>query len=229
MDDFTLDSEDTEPSTALVVPVAPTADLVEAMETYQDLQRRLLSPNDWQTIQGKQFPKRAAWRKLAVAHGISFEIIDRNIHTNDEGDIVSADFVVRATAPNGRSVDGWGAASVAEKGNPSGKALGKLMHDIPATAETRAKNRACADLFGLGEVSAEEVDARAMLATDDELTELGTNLAGLDETQKQVIKHKWTEAGFAPLSSGRLHSEQVAAILAWVQPMVEVNQAPFTE
>ncbi len=53
MDDFTLDIEDT-PSTALVVPVAPTADLVGAMENYQDLQRRLLSPNDWQTIQGKQ-------------------------------------------------------------------------------------------------------------------------------------------------------------------------------
>ena len=176
MDDFTLDIEDTEPSTALVVPVAPTADIVGAMDAYQDLQRRLLSPNDWQTIQGKQFPKRAAWRKLAVAHGISFEIIDRDIHTTDEGAIVFAEFVVRATAPNGRSVDGWGAASVAEKGNPSGKALGKLMHDIPATAETRAKNRACADLFGLGEVSAEEVDGQAMLATDDELVELGTSI-----------------------------------------------------
>jgi len=229
MDDFTLGIEDTEPSTALVVPVAPTADLVGAMENYQDLQRRLLSPNDWQTIQGKQFPKRAAWRKLAVAHGISFEIIDRDIHTTDEGAIVFAEFVVRATAPNGRSVDGWGAASVAEKGNPSGKALGKLMHDIPATAETRAKNRACADLFGLGEVSAEEVDGRAMLATDDELGELGTNLAGLDETQKQVIKRKWSEAGFASLSSGRLHSEQVGTILGWVEPMIEVNQAPFTD
>jgi len=140
---------------------------------------------------------------------------------------VFAEFVVRATAPNGRSVDGWGAASVAEKGNPSGKALGKLMHDIPATAETRAKNRACADLFGLGEVSAEEVDARAMLATDEELSELDGALKQLDDTQKQVIKRKWSDAGFASLSSKRLHSEQVTSILGWVEPMIEANQAPF--
>ena len=68
-----------------------------------------------------------------------------------------------------------------------------------------------------------------MLATDDELAELGTNLAGLDETQKQVIKRKWSEAGFASLTSGRLHSEQVGTLLGWVQPMIEVNQAPFTD
>ena len=229
MDDFILDIEDTEPSTALVVPVAPTADLVEAMDAYQDLQRRLLSPSDWHTIGGKRFIKRSGWRKLAVAHGISFEIIDRQVHTTDEGVFVWAEFVVRASAPGGKFVDGWGACAAAEKGDLAGKARGKSLHDCAATAETRSKNRASADLFGMGEVSAEEADARAMRASDDELSELTGVLKQLDETQKQVIKRKWSEAGFASLTSGRLDSEQVDLILGWVQPMIEVNQAPFTD
>ena len=62
-----------------------------------------------------------------------------------------AEYVVEAKAPNGRSAVGVGIASIHERqfSNPE--------HDIPATAHTRAKNRAFADLFGLGEVSAEEI------------------------------------------------------------------------
>lgn len=48
----------------------------------------------------------------------------------------------------------------AHKGDPVESGRQKLEHDLPSTAQTRARNRACADLFGMGEVSAEEVDAR---------------------------------------------------------------------
>ncbi|KAJ1494658.1 hypothetical protein T484DRAFT_1765067 [Baffinella frigidus] len=56
--------------------------------------------------------------------------------------------------PDGRFSDGWGGAM------PGEKKFAKPNHDIeslkagsqvPATAETRAKNRACSDLFGIGE------------------------------------------------------------------------------
>ena len=55
--------------------------------------------------------------------------------------------------PTGRYADGWGNCSRQEgnKAHPN--------HDIPATAMTRATNRAIADLIGAGEVTAEEIQA----------------------------------------------------------------------
>lgn len=54
-------------------------------------------------------------------------------------------FVQRAIMPDGRFSDGWGGCTPVEK------RFAKPNHDVPATAETRAKNRACSDLFGIGE------------------------------------------------------------------------------
>jgi hypothetical protein len=136
--------EPVDTSTALVRPGASTEEIVALMDDYQELCQKLLDKSDWQMIQGKRFPKRSAWRKLAVAYGVSFEIISKDLTRNEEGELIAADFVVRATAPNGRYADGWGAASVIEKG-PRGNQRGKAYHDVPATAETRAKNRAAAD------------------------------------------------------------------------------------
>ncbi|XP_065853634.1 uncharacterized protein [Euphorbia lathyris] len=45
----------------------------------------------------------------------------------------------------GRFSDGWGSCERREK------RFQKPNHDIPSTAETRAKNRACQDLLGIGE------------------------------------------------------------------------------
>lgn len=47
----------------------------------------------------------------------------------------------------------------AHGGAPIESARQKLEHDLPSTAETRARNRAYSNLFGNGELSAEEVDA----------------------------------------------------------------------
>ncbi|QBI19364.1 hypothetical protein ER308_07265 [Egibacter rhizosphaerae] len=124
--------------------------------------------------------KRSGWRKLSTAFGVTFEIVHRDIERDDRGAVRRAEFTTRAIAPNGRQVDGWGACDVFERCCEPGCTRGgrhqhcagvdgfrahedawthfsKAEHDIPATAETRSKNRAAADLFGMGEVSAEEM------------------------------------------------------------------------
>jgi hypothetical protein len=57
----------------------------------------------------------------------------------------------RATAPSGQYADGDGHCDTLEKGTINS------IHNVIATAHTRAKNRAISDLVGGGEVSAEEV------------------------------------------------------------------------
>jgi len=175
-------------TTALVQPSGSNSDIVGAMHDYQELCRALLNDGDFQTIQGKQFRKRSAWRKLAVAYGVSFEIVDRSLFWDDDGNLKSAEFIVRATAPNGRFADGWGACHVGER-----NAGRKAMHDIPATAETRAKNRAAADLFGMGEVSAEEIDRNAMTATRVTVTELANRISGLPTEHQDTLKETWRQ------------------------------------
>jgi hypothetical protein len=149
-----------EPVTGEIVPVAvradllesaPVADVVALQKTFHDLCIALLDDDDYQAIKGKRFKKKSAWRKLAAAFNVSDSLLDRQYERDEDGRILRAEVTVRATAPNGRFADGLGLASVRERpfNNPE--------HDIPATAHTRAKNRAFADLFGLGEVSAEEI------------------------------------------------------------------------
>lgn len=165
---------------ALVQVVASTSDVVAAFHAYQAAKEALLTPADYQTFREggheRSFVKRSGWRKLAIAFGVSFTIVDKQQMVDDAGMLRYAEFTVRATAPNGRSSDGWGSCSADERCCVPGctrrhrhcpaadggtchpaNHFTKPRHDIPATAETRAKNRAAADLFGMGEVSAEEV------------------------------------------------------------------------
>ena len=120
-------------------------------DAYQIFTEKLLDKSDYIDIKGKAFKKKSAWRKYARAFNINAEIIDKDITRNDKGIVTEAEFIVRATLPDGRHCDGWGNCSKRE-GNKN-----KPNHDIPATAMTRATNRAIADLIGAGEVTAEEV------------------------------------------------------------------------
>lgn len=139
------------PHGALVRSAAPVGDVAAAFADYQDLCRVLLTDDDVQRISGKSFRKKSAWRKLAVAFGVSCELRDRSYDRDEAGNIIRAEVLVRAFAPNGRYMDGLGICDRSER------KFSKPQHDIPATAMTRATNRACADLFGMGEVSAEEL------------------------------------------------------------------------
>ena len=139
----------------LVMPAVDAAGMKRAMAAYTDICKAVLEPSDYQKIGDKTFKKRSAWQKLATAFSVSAEIVDKVVHLDDDGRVLRAEFVVRATAPNGRHEDGYGAASRSER------QFSKPDHDIPATAETRARNRACANLFAFGEMTAEEIDGAA--------------------------------------------------------------------
>ena len=194
---------------ALVRASGSTNDLIEAMAEYQELCVKLLDDNDWQTIQKKRFPKRSAWRKLAVSYGVSFEIMDRTLFWDDEGALKAAEFIVRATAPNGRYADGWGACDVSER-----NAGRKATHDIPATAATRAKNRAAADLFGMGEVSAEEVDRNAMYASKDTTIKLRMRIDSLEHGDRKTLLELWRDKKFPKLES--LSDDQCETVHTWM-------------
>ena len=126
-------------------------DALAQWEAYQIFTEKLLDKSDYIDIKGKAFKKKSAWRKYARAFNINTEIISKDILKNDKGVVIEAEFTVRATLPDGRHCDGWGNCSRRE-GNKN-----KPNHDIPATAMTRATNRAIADLIGAGEVTAEEI------------------------------------------------------------------------
>lgn len=140
-----------EPRPSEVITLAgDLSSIVAAFEQYQTAVERLLTDSDYQNISGKKFKKKSAWRKLSTAFGITTEIVSRDV-AYEEGKIQHAEFVVRATAPNGRSAEGWGGANIKDRA---------FSHDqdVAATAQTRATNRAISDLIGAGEVSAEEAE-----------------------------------------------------------------------
>lgn len=152
---------------ALLTTAAPLDQIAGAFTQHVSLVDRIVTRDDWQVIQGKQFLKKGGLRKLATAYGVSAEIIERDLTVDPAtGRVTRAEFVVRATAPNGRTMDGYGSCDLTDKckgGNckkpdhdPS-EHFSHPNHDIPATAETRAKNRAFSDLFAMGQVTAEEV------------------------------------------------------------------------
>lgn len=147
-----------------------------AQKNFGELVEALLDKDtDYQEISGKNAKKKSAWRKLARAFNISDEIVNEElIFDENDNQIVSARYKVRATLPNGRSTIGVGVCSIYDKIRYTSTAkhqadtetpshfilrgrFSHAEHDIPSTAHTRAKNRAIADLIGAGEVSAEEL------------------------------------------------------------------------
>lgn len=170
-----VDNTSTAPTLANHFDIVDVDAAAEVMENYQELVKRLLVKEDYQMINGVPKKKKSAWRKLATAFNISDDIIEKEIIREDDYQIVSAWFVVKATLPNGRYGIGIGDCSIFDKirkyptdkfpadtETPSSFELRKRFnnaeHDIITTAHTRAKSRAIADLVGGGEVSAEELD-----------------------------------------------------------------------
>lgn len=148
----------------IVRPLVTAQEALEAWKAYQDLKTKLLDPSDYQVIvmfqagKGsvkKPFVKKSGWRKLATAFNISDEVIkeERKEYTDEKGNkYFVQEVTARATASNGRIMDGTGSCASNERG------FAHLEHDVRATAETRGKNRAIADMIGGGDVSAEEVE-----------------------------------------------------------------------
>ncbi len=167
------------PEVQIVRPFINAVQAKKAWLEYQELKKSFLDPNlDYQSIPmfqkgkgmvKKSFIKKSGWRKLATAFNLSIEIVkeERKEHlameykhkdkiTSIETIEIKPGFVVEVTAKviamNGRYMYGLGSCASNERD------FSKLEHDIRATAETRAKNRAISDLIGGGEVSAEEIE-----------------------------------------------------------------------
>ncbi|HLH23773.1 MAG TPA: hypothetical protein VK066_14720 [Chloroflexota bacterium] len=139
--------------TGIIRPVASADEVLAAWRQFQDLKRSLLTIEDYQDIQGRPRIKKSGWRKIAAAFGISDELLreERREIETPTGRHFVWEVAVRAIAPNGRYADAVGSCASTER------RFAHLDHDVRATAHTRGKNRAIADLVGGGEVSAEEM------------------------------------------------------------------------
>jgi len=129
----------------------------DAMAVYREMCKSLLERDDFQAVGDREFVKRSGFQKLAAAYGVSTRIVSQDFDYSDEGEIVRARVVVRATHPSGRYAEGDGACSAREKRFRRGGE--KIDHDLPATAMTRATNRAVSNLVAFGQVSAEEAES----------------------------------------------------------------------
>ncbi|TVU39082.1 hypothetical protein EJB05_12485, partial [Eragrostis curvula] len=111
---------------------------------YQEVALSILENNDYTSISGNPYIKQPGWRKISCFFNISFEIKDHSIEFDENRNVNRAEFLVRASMIGGRFSHGWGSCDRREK------RFNKPNHDIPSTAETRAKNKACQDLLGIG-------------------------------------------------------------------------------
>ncbi len=155
-------------TTAPLLQQADIEGTVAFFNNYQELTQQLLNTQDYQKLGKKQFKKKSAWRKYATAFSITDRVVEKEIIRDTNHRIISARYEVEASAPNGRKAIGVGVCSIYDKlkssdtQEPSSFELRKRFshaeHDIVATAHTRAKSRAIADIIGTGEVSAEEME-----------------------------------------------------------------------
>ncbi|ESR42311.1 peptide transporter family protein [Citrus sinensis] len=118
---------------------------VSLFKEYQNAAMAILEKSDYTMISGSPFIKKSGWRKISFYFNVSYEIKDKSIEFDENRNVQRAEFVVRAYMQGGRFSDGWGSCERREK------RFLKPNHDIPSTAETRAKNKACQDLLGIGE------------------------------------------------------------------------------
>lgn len=148
------------PIMTLIEPAAEIEELKKHWERIQQLKKSILDKSDIQDIGGKTYVKRSGWRKLQSAFAISDRILNREKEDLGDGQFLWRIEVEAFHPPSGRSSTGVGACSSKER------KFAHVDHDVFAIAHTRAKNRAISDLIGLGEVSAEEIDADSPLHTD---------------------------------------------------------------
>jgi hypothetical protein len=145
------------PGREVLMPMDP-GQVVEGMRAYQQLLKDLLDDSDWQGTGDGRFAKKSAWRKIARAFNLSVTIVSMEVARDEEGSPIRAECIARAAAPNGQVQDADGYCSISEFTGKRADDV-KLENTLRATATTRAKNRAIADLVGMGEVSAEEVQS----------------------------------------------------------------------
>lgn len=146
-----------EPVAAPQLPVLSASPLqvAQAFGQYREIQAALdeAMPETMVKIGQKMHRTKAYWRAIATAFNLSIVCIEEK-HIQGSGKSTDWGWLTtyRASAPAGRCADGDGSCFVSEKSGRAG-----TVHNVRATAHTRAFNRAVANLVGFGEVSAEEM------------------------------------------------------------------------
>lgn len=133
----------------LLRPIADVDSIIDVYREYQCLKSRLLEESDYQVVRGKKYIKKSGFRKLSSAFNISTSIT-REFRLEFEGYFVY-EITARAISTSGRYTEACASCASNER------EFSHTDHDVRATAQTRATNRAIADLIGSGEVSAEEI------------------------------------------------------------------------
>jgi len=174
-----------EPQEKPLVPVASAEDLVSAMARFEDIKQRLLvRDRDTYTIEGQERIRKSGWRKLALAFGISDEIVREDVvHDTTDPSYLCVHTRVKAWARGGRTVEGTGTASSRER------KFAHLEHDLHALAHTRAKSRAIADMLGSSDLIAEELEEPEPAPTP---TIAGTRAPA---THPAILKQQSIDAG----------------------------------
>jgi hypothetical protein len=172
------------PVTGVVMPAVNGDEAIKVWDAYEDLKSKIVKDSDIQKIEGKDFLKKSYWRKIATFFNLSVEVVEERKEAL--GKTFVWHFTCKAIhQPTGRYAIGVGSCDAYEKAvlvdgeymkkgkvtkwgkTKDGKsfpeefqwekATPNSIHNIRATAETRAFNRAVSNLVGGGEVSAEEV------------------------------------------------------------------------
>lgn len=126
------------------------------------VKEKLIDDSDKMKIGGNLFLKKSAWRKYINAFGISVDILSEKVYETDKGDVI-AEYRVKAIAPNKQSVVADGTKSKSEYWSDKYQNYGSYtLHNLKATARTRAINIAISDLVGYGETSAEELSPKEL-------------------------------------------------------------------
>ncbi len=151
IDGTVLPSEPVRPT--MIRPLATPDEALDNWQAFEALKGKLITKDDIQHIQGRDFVKKSGWRKIAAAFGISTECVAEEREDIPGGWLWRVR--VRATAPGGRYAEGTAGCASNER------RFSHPEHDVYAQAFTRACNRAISDLVGGGDVSAEEMKAEA--------------------------------------------------------------------
>jgi hypothetical protein len=172
-------------STALAIPLVSPEEAGLAMATYQKLCNSILIPwdkrtfdkddvltqdSDFQRIRVKDrggksyerdFPKKSAFRKLALFYGVSTELVSSEKKDKPDSSFTWS-YIIKASVntKDGKTRFTTGEGTCDSKEMSRGEFGNvRVEHDTKATAWTRAVNRAVSDLIGFGQVSAEEMTA----------------------------------------------------------------------
>jgi len=209
---------------AILMPVDPES-ARRAMDAYQATTAAILQPSDWQGAAGRpgSFVKKSGWRKISKAYRLSAEIRAVHVERDSEGQPTKAHAVVRAVhVPSGQFQDGDGYCDVSEPRFADARGRLKLENDLRATATTRAKNRAIADLVGMGAVSSEEADtslaAGPQMRNVDPVYQAVVMFLGEDGASEML---QWVidQHGYLPSPVGR-------ALIKLARIEAEQNQPP---